>query len=213
MRYQKNSANDLLVELWKLKIDEVLHLLVAEARRLDQRATCFAQPASNITIRLPVHVPTPSTDMTTNYSMEQDTGGPSWPIIIIDDDTTTHQPPQHRRQDHHSRNGRDQQLLDERVATFDASDKTLQIWDLRFRKGVMLWFHYLILSHLITQTTFSFQRSLPGNMLPPSLLFVIVHCTIHVFQILWLIVYATHSFYLGSCTYISRDPSSSIDSS
>ena len=36
MWYQRNSTDDLLEELWKLKIDEVLHPLVAEARRLDQ---------------------------------------------------------------------------------------------------------------------------------------------------------------------------------
>ena len=46
-----------------------------------------------------------------------------------------------------------------------------------------------------------------------SLSSVIVHCTIHVFQISQLIVYVTHFSYLGSCTYISRDLSSSIKSS
>ena len=89
MWYQKDSAEDLLVELRKLKIDKVLHPLVAEARWLDQWATRFAWPTSPITIRLPAHAPAPPTDTTTNYSMEQDTGGPSRPIIIIDDDTTT----------------------------------------------------------------------------------------------------------------------------
>ena len=87
MQYQRNSAEDLLEELWKLKIDEVLHLLVTEAWWLDQRAMRFAWPASSITIRLPAHAP--PTDMTTNYSMEQDTGGPSRLIVIVDDDTTT----------------------------------------------------------------------------------------------------------------------------
>ena len=42
MRYQRNSADNLLEELQKLKINEVLHPLVAEARRLDQQATHFA---------------------------------------------------------------------------------------------------------------------------------------------------------------------------
>ena len=42
MRYQKDSAESLLGELRRLGIDEVLHPLIAEARRLDQRATCFA---------------------------------------------------------------------------------------------------------------------------------------------------------------------------
>ena len=87
MQYQWNSTEDLLKELWKLKIDEVLHPLVAEARWLDQRAMCFAWPASSITIRLPACAP--PTDMTTNYSTEQETGGPLQPIIIVDDDTTT----------------------------------------------------------------------------------------------------------------------------
>ena len=89
MQYQRNSADDLLEELQKLKINEVLCPLVAEARRLDQWATRFARPPSNITIRLPACVPAPPTDTTTNYSMEQDIGGPSRPIIVVDDDTTT----------------------------------------------------------------------------------------------------------------------------
>ena len=89
MWYQRNSSDDLLEELQKLKINEVLCPLVAEARRLDQQATCFARPASKITIRLPAHEPTPPTDTTTNYSMEQDTRGPSCPIVVVNDDTTT----------------------------------------------------------------------------------------------------------------------------
>ena len=92
MQYQRNSTDDLLEELRKLKINEVLHPLVAEARWLDQQATHFAWPTSNITIRLPAHIPAPLTDMTTNYSTEQDTGGPSQPIIIVDDETTTPTP-------------------------------------------------------------------------------------------------------------------------
>ena len=87
--YQRDSAKDLLVELQKLGIDEVLHPLVAEARQLDRRATRFARPASPITIRLPARAPAPLTDMTTIYSMELDTGGPLWPIVIVDDDMTT----------------------------------------------------------------------------------------------------------------------------
>ena len=89
MRYQKDSTEDLLVELRKLMIDEVLCPLIAEARQLDQWATHFARPASPITIRLLACTPAPPTDTTTNYSMEQDTGGPSQPIIIINDETTT----------------------------------------------------------------------------------------------------------------------------
>ena len=92
MWYQRNSAEDLLEELWKLKIDEGLCPLVAEARWLDQWATRFAWPASPITIRLPAHVPAPLTETPTNYSMEQDTGGPSWPIVVINDETTTPTP-------------------------------------------------------------------------------------------------------------------------
>ena len=88
-QYQRDSAESLLVELWRLGIDETLRPLIAEARRLDRRATRFAQPASPITIRLPACTPTLLTDSTTNYSTEADTGGPSWPIVIIDDDTTT----------------------------------------------------------------------------------------------------------------------------
>ena len=87
--YQKDSADSLLVELWKLGIDEVLHPLIAEARWLDRRAMHFAQPASPITIQRPAHAPTLPTDTTTNYSTEQDTGGPSRPIVIVNDDTTT----------------------------------------------------------------------------------------------------------------------------
>ena len=92
MWYQRNSTKDLLKELQKLKIDEVLHPLVAEARRLDQWATHFAWPTSPITIRLPACIPAPLTDTTTNYSTEQAIGGPSWPIIIVDDNTTTPTP-------------------------------------------------------------------------------------------------------------------------
>ena len=88
-QYQKDSAESLLEELWKLGIDEVLHLLVAEARWLDQCPTHFARPTSPITIRLLACTPTLPTDTTTNYSTEQDTRGPSRPIIIVDDNTTT----------------------------------------------------------------------------------------------------------------------------
>ena len=76
-RYQKDSTKGLLEELWRLGIDEVLCPLIAEARRLDQQAMCFARPASPITIQLPAHAPTLLTDSTTNYSTEADTGGPS----------------------------------------------------------------------------------------------------------------------------------------
>ena len=89
MQYQKDCAEDLLVELRKLKINKVLCPLVAEARRLDQQAMRFAQPTSPITIRLPTRAPAPPTDMTTNYSMEPDIGGPSQLIIVVDDKTTT----------------------------------------------------------------------------------------------------------------------------
>ena len=40
--YQKDSAESLLEELRRLGIDEALHPLIAEARRLDRRATRFA---------------------------------------------------------------------------------------------------------------------------------------------------------------------------
>ena len=101
MRYQKDSAESLLLELRRLGIDEVLCPIIAEARRLEQRATRFArsgstrtQPISPIVIRLPAQaptLPTPTlpTDSTTNYSTEADTGGPSRLIVIVDDDTTT----------------------------------------------------------------------------------------------------------------------------
>ena len=57
-------------------------------------------------------------------------------------------------------------------------------------------------------------------MLPPSLFFVIAHSAIHAFLISWLLVYVTHSIYLftctcifaDSCTYISIDTRTSIDS-
>ena len=52
VRYQKDSAESLLEELWRLGIDEVLRPLISEARRLDRRATRFARPASPITIQL-----------------------------------------------------------------------------------------------------------------------------------------------------------------
>ena len=94
VRYQKDSAESLLLELRRLGIDEVLCPLIAEARWLDQRPTRFARPTSPITIQLPVWaptLPTPTlpTDSTTNYSTEAETGGPSRPIIIVDDDMTT----------------------------------------------------------------------------------------------------------------------------
>ena len=99
MRYQKDSAKSLLMELRHLGIDEVLRPIIAEARRLDRRATRFAQsgpsgPDSSLVIRLPARaptLPTPTlpTDSTTNYSTEADMGGPSRPIVIVDDDTTT----------------------------------------------------------------------------------------------------------------------------
>ena len=85
------------------------------------------------------------------------------------------------------------------------------------RKGVML--RSFTISSYQLWTTFSFShsnsavRSLHHFITSSSLSFVIVHCTIHVFQLLWLIVYATHSIYLCSCTYISIDSSSSIESS
>ena len=75
--YQKDSAESLLEELQRLGVDEVLRPLIAEARRLDRQATCFAQPASPITIRLLPCAPAPPTDTTTNYSTEAETGGPS----------------------------------------------------------------------------------------------------------------------------------------
>ena len=85
------------------------------------------------------------------------------------------------------------------------------------RKGVML--RSLTISSYRLWTTFSFSHSnlavcsLHHFIASSSLSSVIVHCTIHVFQLLWLIVYATHSIYLCSCTYISIDLSSSIESS
>ena len=99
VQYQKNSTESLLMELRHLGIDKVLRPIIAEARRLDRRATHFARsgpsgPTSPIVIRLPAWtptLPTPTllTDSTTNYSTEADTGGPLRPIIIVDDDTTT----------------------------------------------------------------------------------------------------------------------------
>ena len=89
VRYQRDSVEDLLVELWRLGIDEVLRPLVTEARWLNRQATCFMWPASPITIRLPAHAPIPLTDTTTNYSTELDTGGPLRPIVIVDDEMTT----------------------------------------------------------------------------------------------------------------------------
>ena len=99
MQYQKNSAESLLMELRHLGINEVLHPIIVEARRLDRRATRFARsrpsgPESPIVIRLPAQaptLPTPTllTDSTTNYSTEADMGGPSCLIVIVDDDTTT----------------------------------------------------------------------------------------------------------------------------
>ena len=101
VRYQKDSAESLLMELWHLGIDEILHPIIAEARQLERRATQFAQsgsirtqPISPIIIRLPAQaptLPTPTlpTDSTTNYSTEADTGGPSRLIIIVDNNTTT----------------------------------------------------------------------------------------------------------------------------
>ena len=101
VQYQKNSAESLLMELRALGIDETLRPIIAEARRLNRQATCFAHtvsstdgPVERIVIRLPMHaptLPTPTlpTDSTTNYSTEADTGGPLQPIVIVDDDTTT----------------------------------------------------------------------------------------------------------------------------
>ena len=99
MRYQRDSAESLLMELWALGIDETLRPIIAEARRLDRQATRFARsgpsgPESPIIIRLPARAPTLPTptlpmDLTTNYSTEADTGGPSRPIVIVDDDMTT----------------------------------------------------------------------------------------------------------------------------
>ena len=48
MRYQKDSAKSLLMELRALGIDETLRPIIAEARRLDQRATCFAHTESSM---------------------------------------------------------------------------------------------------------------------------------------------------------------------
>ena len=85
------------------------------------------------------------------------------------------------------------------------------------RKGVML--RSFTISSYRLWTTFLFShsnsavRSLHHFIASSSLSPVIVHCTIHVFRLLWLIVYATHSIYLCSCTYISIDLSSSIESS
>ena len=59
---------------------------------------------------------------------------------------------------------------------------------------------------------FHFNAASFSRVLPPSLPFVIMHCTIHVFLILQLIVYVTHSFYLDTCTYISNDLHTSMDS-
>ena len=42
VQYQKDSAESLLEELQRLSIDEVLCPIIAEARRLDRQATCFA---------------------------------------------------------------------------------------------------------------------------------------------------------------------------
>ena len=89
MRYQKDSVEILLGEMCRLGIDKVLRLVITEARCLDRRATHFARAASPITIRLPACAPALPTDTTMNYSTEQDTGGPSRPIVIVDDDTTT----------------------------------------------------------------------------------------------------------------------------
>ena len=101
MQYQKDSAESLLMELRALGIDETLHPIIAEARRLDRRATRFAHtqssmdgPVSRLVVQLPAWaptLPTPTlpTDSTTNYSTEADVGGPSRPIVIVDDDTTT----------------------------------------------------------------------------------------------------------------------------
>ena len=89
VQYQKDSAESLLMELRALGIDETLHPIITEARRLQRRATHFARsggpavgPISPIVIRLPTHaptLPTPTlpTDSTTNYSTEAETGGPS----------------------------------------------------------------------------------------------------------------------------------------
>ena len=43
VQYQKNSAESLLMELRHQGIDEVLRPIIAEARRLDRRATRFAR--------------------------------------------------------------------------------------------------------------------------------------------------------------------------
>ena len=59
---------------------------------------------------------------------------------------------------------------------------------------------------------FHFNAASFSCVLPPSLPFVIMHCTIHVFPISRLIVYVTHFFYLDTCTYISNDPYTSMDS-
>ena len=144
MWYQGNSAEDLLKELQILKIDEVLHPLVAEARWLDQRAMHFAWPTSNITIRLPACTPAPPTDMTTDYSTEQDTGGPSWPIIIVDDETTTPTPlsssgPSYKKR---TSNPTMNKQLHLEQATRNSESGIFGV-----KKGVMLRSHHFILSH------------------------------------------------------------------
>ena len=130
VRYQKDSAESLLEELRRLGIDEVLRPLITEARWLDRRATRFARPASPITIRLPawaptLPMPTLPMDLTTNYSTEADTGGPSRPIVI----GTTIQ--EAMRDPSHPTN--------KQLCSMQATGNS-ESGIFGFRKGVMLWF-------------------------------------------------------------------------
>ena len=103
-----------------------------------------------------------------------------------------------------------------------SADKTIWLWDAETEEMLqpplecydLLLFHLIIYGLLFHfNVVYSATHSLHHFCVLLSFSSVIVHCTIHVFQLLWLIVYATHSFYSCSCTYISTDPSSSIDSS
>ena len=116
-------------------------------------------------------------------------------------------------QHHHQERERDRLFADQQAATYARWQRVCRIWDLRFRKGVMLRSRYLI----IIRTIFHFNAI---RVLPPSLFFVIAHSAIHVFLIPWFVVYMTHSIYLfpctcistDSCTYLSVDTCTSIDS-
>ena len=105
--------------------------------------------------------------------------------------------------------------LEGKISTHDFMGALRHISDNAFLQ--LLW--SLIISSYRLWTTFHFcivylaMRSLHHFIASLSLSSVIVHCTIHVFRLSWLIVYVTYSVYSCSCTYISIDPSSSIDSS